>query len=213
MVRKILVCAIFFVLNVVSAQDTICFRQEASVMFTSQYLLYPATKKFEHEYRDDNGGRWYGKGSYEIKGRHIYFHFKDAQKESLKINLYRDSLNLSETLKIRFLDTNFETIWPSKIQVGNQNFDSGFGGIIEIPKEIITSSGNTFTFLNNSKKESIHLENIDDLKQINILGCIFFTTIHYESNFTRKLKFRNNKIISKDYYGGSDKNVRFVSQK
>lgn len=76
MVRKILVSAICFVLNVVSAQDTIRFKQEASVMFTSQYLLYPATKKFEHEYSDDSESKWYGKGSYEVKGRHIYFHFK-----------------------------------------------------------------------------------------------------------------------------------------
>lgn len=209
MLRTFLILFLFnFLTNSVLAQDTLVYVQENSVMFSNKYFLYPNTKTFEHKYRTDDGQLWYGKGSYEIKKNKLFLNFKKnlnaINKDSLIKKKY-DALK-NDSLTIIFLENKTEpsvgTIVHNKME-----YSTNFDGIIKISKKVFNK--NDLIEVKYSELDKIELNNIDELNTITIMNI--FEDIHYESDFQRILKIRNDILISEDFYGTSTKErVKFI---
>ncbi len=188
------------------AQDTIVFSQENSVLFSNKYILYPKSNKFEHKFKTDDGQLWYGQGIYNVEGNKISFHFKNSNKcNLLKVNSIYNFEEKRETIKIKFLDEDNKTISPSYIKINDIVFNSDFDGLISIDKSKISSNIKSIKFFHNGEGQKIKLENIQNINAIEIIGCDFNNSVHYESNFTRTLKYNKKKIISDDFYNTTNK--------
>ena len=209
MLQNFLILFLFYFLtNNVLAQDTLVYVQENSLMFTNEYFLYPNTKTFEHKYKTDDGQLWYGKGYYEIKKNKLFLNFEKNPNAINKDSLIKKKYDAvkKDSLTIIFLENRTEpsvgTIVHNKME-----YHTNFDGIIKISKKVFNN--NDLIEVKYSELDKIQLNNIDELNTITIMNI--FEDIHYESDFQRILKIRNDILISEDFYGTSrKKRVKFV---
>lgn len=198
------IISLFFISKSILAQNTIVFSQENSVLFSNKYILYPNLKTFEHKYSTDDGQLWYGKGTYNINGNKITFNFKNSNNYNpVLINCYYNSKINSDSISIKFFDESKKNVISSFVKINYNVFNSAFDGIISIKKSVVKS--NPIKFYHNGIEQIINVKNIENLDSIEILGCNLVGLVHYESNFTRILKYENNSIISKDFYNTTNK--------
>ncbi len=202
---KKLLLLLIFMLTIMSlkAQDTLTFSQKNSSMFSNKYFLYPKSKTFEHKYMTDDLQIWYGKGTYEILKGKIHLNFGDSEKDIKAINqitkIY-DNKKLTDTLTIKIYDDKYD-IQTAFIKRNGKTIYSNFEGIIKLPKEELINETNPFLeiFIQGSYSK-IELKNIVELNIIKINAYDIYSYYHFESNFERILKYRNNELVSGDYY-------------
>ena len=201
-----------------SAQDTLVFTQKNSAMFSNKYFLYPKSKTFEHKFLTDDLQIWYGKGTYEILKGKLYLNFGDSEKgikDENRITKIYDQSTKSDTLTIKFFD---KTQNPP---IGHIKFDSEYfytdfdHGTIRIPKNKFGQSENPVveTFIQGSLI-NIDLNKISELNTLKISANDIYSHYHFESNFERILKYKNDELTSYDFYNTTNKRkVIFILEK
>ncbi len=186
------------------AQDTLVYSQKNSVMFSNKYLLFPKTNKFEHVFKTDDGQTWFGKGTYTIKKNKIILNFGDSEeniKSETQIEKIYDKSNVFDTLVIKFIDKKISQSM-GHIKYNEKYYYTDFGGQLKIPKLELKNEEIPIveTFIQDSII-NIELRDINELSTILITAYDIYSYYHFESNFTRVLNFKNNKIKSDDFYG------------
>ncbi|WP_163417369.1 hypothetical protein [Flagellimonas sp. HSM57] len=200
-----------------SAQDTLVFSQENSLMFSNKYYLYPKSKTFEHKFKTDDGQIWYGKGAYKIDGGKLFLSFGDSEKEikiENRITKIYDQSKKTDTLIVKFNDLKQNQI-SGYIKFKEEYFYVDFdNGTIKIPKSKFkkVDDPTVETFIQGSLV-NIELTKLAELKYLKITTSDIYSYYHFESNFKRILKFSNNEIISADFYNTTNKRkVKFVAE-
>lgn len=194
----------------------VVYLQENSVLFSSEYRLDENNKTFEHIYSTDDGQVWYGKGEYFIRGNNIILNFKDSQMngDSLRVKFKKDLSIKDNMICIRNIDFQRNKNTQSFIKLKDKIYYSDFNGDVLIDKKLFDNKNENITFLIENRKElSISLYNLDCINLLEIEGIGNLDNIHYESNFSRNLQFKNKFITSEDFYNTSiKKKVRFFKK-
>jgi len=205
---NIVLIILFFSINT-KAQDTLVYSQKKSSLFSNKYYLFTKSKTFEHKYRTDDGQIWYGKGKYIIKKSKIIFEFGDTEREikiQNRISKIYDYSKTKDTLTIIIVDIN-NLEYLGNIKYKEKHFLSRFDdGIIKIPKTEFENEKNAeIEFYLQGSMIKIKLNDLKHLNLIEIKAKDIDENYHFESNFDRILKYKQNRIISKDYYSTSRK--------
>lgn len=191
------------------AQDTLIFSQKDASLFSNKYYLYPNTKTFEHKFKTDDGQIWYGKGTYEIAKGKVYLSFGDSDKEIKKddrITKTYDRSNKTDTLTIKFIDKS-QVHNSGHVKFGEKYFYSDFDeGIIKIPKTVFKETDNPIleTYVQGLIIK-LKLDKLDTLTTIEVIAYNIYGDYHFESNFNRVLKFRDDELKSDDFYSTTTK--------
>jgi len=217
MKKSLLLLIFVLIITNLSAQDTLVFSQENSAMFSNKYMLYPKSNTFEHKYMTDDLQIWYGKGTYEIRKRKIILSFGDSEKDIKKTNqitkIY-DNQNITDSLTIVIYDEKYgQSI--AFIKKNGKTIYSDFDGIIKISKDDFRNEENPIieAFIQGSDV-NIELTSIAQLKTIKISAYDIYRYYHFESNFERILKYKNNQLESNDYYNTTNnRKVKFELEK
>lgn len=201
-----------------SAQDTLVFSQENSVMFSNEYFLYPQSKTFEHKFKTDDGQLWYGTGTYEIKKKKLFLSFGDSEKEILKdhqITKIYDCINNVDTLLVEIIDTKLNAS-SGHIKFKEKYFYGGFENeLLKIPKSVFGNIENPIvqTFIQGSIV-NIELKEISKMSVLKIVAFDIYSYYHFESNFDRVVYFNHNELKSEDFYNTTNKRkVKFLIEK
>ena len=194
------------------SQDTLIYSQKNSLMFSNKYLLFPKTKEFEHLFKTDDGQTWYGKGTYTIKKGKIILDFGDSEeniKSETQIEKIYDKSKVFDTLVVKFIDKKISKSM-GHIKYNKKYYYSDFDGQLKIPKSELKNDELPIleTFIQGSII-NIKLRDINELSTLIITAYDIYSYYHFESNFTRVLNFKNNKIKSDDFYGTTKKNAIF----
>ncbi|MBS9463344.1 hypothetical protein KIM67_13075 [Flagellimonas sp. 389] len=217
MKKSFLLFIFVLIISQLSAQDTLVFSQENSLMFSNKYYLYPKSKTFEHKFKTDDGQIWYGKGAYKIDGGKLFLSFGDSEKEikiENRITKIYDQSKKTDTLIVKFNDLKQNQI-SGYIKFKEEYFYANFdNGTIKIPKSKFkkVDDPTVETFIQGSLV-NIELTKLAELKYLKITASDMYSYYHFESNFKRILKFSNNEIISADFYNTTNKRkVKFVAE-
>ncbi|UII77849.1 hypothetical protein LV716_08775 [Flagellimonas sp. HMM57] len=217
MKKSFLLFIFVLIISQLSAQDTLVFSQENSLMFSNKYYLYPKSKTFEHKFKTDDGQIWYGKGAYKIDGGKLFLSFGDSEKEikiENRITKIYDQSKKTDTLIVKFNDLKQNQI-SGYIKFKEEYFYVDFdNGTIKIPKSKFkkVDDPTVETFIQGSLV-NIELTKLAELKYLKITTSDIYSYYHFESNFKRILKFSNNEIISADFYNTTNKRkVKFVAE-
>ncbi|KGO85545.1 hypothetical protein Q765_15130 [Flavobacterium rivuli WB 3.3-2 = DSM 21788] len=197
-----------------NAQDTLIYSQKDASMFSNYYYLYPKTKTFEHKFSTDDMQIWYGYGTFTIKGNKIAFVFGESydRHTQKRINQIYDTAKTSDTLQITFKDSASSPAFATLRYKDTFYYSDIESGNITIPKKIFEEDPNPSIAIYGFNK--LELNNLAHLKEVEITMHDFFIRYHYESNFTRELIYKGNKLKSKDFYSTSRKRrVQFLLEK